>query len=248
MRHYEIVLLVHPDQSEEVGGIVSRLKASIERDGGIIHRLEDWGRRQLTYPIAKVHKAHYVLINVEVSSEALSNLRDALKYNDAIIRNLMLARSEAETERSKLYEEELAAQKAEEDRERRRKQELEERQRAREEAAKAADAANGETEAAEEEKSEASGQDTEEAVAEADTPAEPEAETQEAETTEVAATAEEGTAAETTKESASEVVEETKAEVAEEPTAESGKEEAETNVEAEPVAAEAADATEEKKD
>jgi small subunit ribosomal protein S6 len=90
MRHYEIVFMVHPDQSEQVAGMIERYTAAINKDGGTVHRLEDWGRRQLAYPINKIHKAHYVLMNVETSQEALEELTTNFKYNDAVIRNLVI--------------------------------------------------------------------------------------------------------------------------------------------------------------
>ena len=113
MRHYEIVFLVHPDQSEQVGGMVERYTKAIEEDGGKIHRLEDWGRRQLAYAINNVHKAHYVLMNVECSAKALAELEDNFRYNDAVIRNLVMRRDEAVTEQSEML-------KAEENRSERR--------------------------------------------------------------------------------------------------------------------------------
>ena len=102
MRHYEIVFLVHPDQSEQVPAMVERYRATIEGNGGSIHRLEDWGRRQLAYPIQKVHKAHYVLMNIECDQAALDELTSAFRFNDAVLRNLVIARSEAITEQSLL--------------------------------------------------------------------------------------------------------------------------------------------------
>ena len=102
MRHYEIVFLVHPDQSEQVGGMVERYTKTIEEDGGKIHRLEDWGRRQLAYAIDNVHKAHYVLMNVECSGAALAELEDNFRYNDAVIRNLVIRRDAAVTEQSEM--------------------------------------------------------------------------------------------------------------------------------------------------
>lgn len=102
MRHYEIVFLVHPDQSEQVGGMVERYTKTIEEDGGKVHRLEDWGRRQLAYAIDNVHKAHYVLMNVECSGAALAELEDNFRYNDAVIRNLVIRRDEAVTEQSEM--------------------------------------------------------------------------------------------------------------------------------------------------
>ena len=98
MRHYEIVFLVHPDQSEQVPGMVERYTNLITEDGGKVHRLEDWGRRQLAYPINKIHKAHYVLMNIECSDSVLSELNDTFRYNDAIIRNLVIRRKEAVTD------------------------------------------------------------------------------------------------------------------------------------------------------
>ncbi len=100
MRHYEIVFLVHPDQSEQVPAMIERYRATVESRGGKIHRLEDWGRRQLAYPIHKVHKAHYVLMNIEADQEALDELVSAFRFNDAVIRNLVIRRDEAITEPS----------------------------------------------------------------------------------------------------------------------------------------------------
>jgi small subunit ribosomal protein S6 len=100
VRHYEIVFLVHPDQSEQVPAMIDRYRAIVESDGGKVHRLEDWGRRQLAYPIAKVHKAHYVLMNVETGQEALNELKSAFRFNDAVIRDMVLTRKEAVTEPS----------------------------------------------------------------------------------------------------------------------------------------------------
>ena len=102
MRHYEIVFLVHPDQSEQVPAMIERYRATIEADGGKIHRLEDWGRRQLAYPIQKLHKAHYVLMNIECTQAALDELTSAFRFNDAVLRNLVIAREEAITEPSPL--------------------------------------------------------------------------------------------------------------------------------------------------
>ena len=102
MRHYEIVFLVHPDQSEQVRAMVDRYRTMIESGGGVIHRLEDWGRRQLAYPINKVHKAHYVLMNIECSAQILNELTNAFRFNDAVIRNLVIKRDEAITELSLL--------------------------------------------------------------------------------------------------------------------------------------------------
>lgn len=98
MRHYEIVFLVHPDQSEQVPAMIERYTNLITEDGGQVHRLEDWGRRQLAYPINKIHKAHYVLMNIECSDSVLAELNDTFRYNDAIIRNLVIRRKGAVTE------------------------------------------------------------------------------------------------------------------------------------------------------
>ncbi len=102
MRHYEIVFMVHPDQSDQVQAMIDRYRALIEEDGGKIHRLEDWGRRQLAYPISKVHKAHYVLMNVECSQPVLEEMQSAFRFNDAVIRNLIIQRDGPETEPSPL--------------------------------------------------------------------------------------------------------------------------------------------------
>ncbi|HCP6201809.1 TPA: 30S ribosomal protein S6 [Pseudomonas aeruginosa] len=118
MRHYEIVFLVHPDQSEQVGGMVERYTKAIEEDGGKIHRLEDWGRRQLAYAINNVHKAHYVLMNVECSAKALAELEDNFRYNDAAIRNLVMRRDEAVTEQSEMLKAEESRNERRERRER----------------------------------------------------------------------------------------------------------------------------------
>ena len=102
MRHYEVVFLVHPDQSEQVPAMLERYKGVISADGGKIHRLEDWGRRQLAHTINKVHKAHYVLMNIECSQAALDELLNLFKFNDAVLRNLVIKRDEAVTEPSPL--------------------------------------------------------------------------------------------------------------------------------------------------
>ncbi len=102
MRHYEVVFLVHPDQSEQVPQMVERYRGMIEEEGGAIHRLEDWGRRQLAYPIQKLHKAHYVLLNIECTQHILEELQSAFRFNDAVLRNLIIQRDEAVTEPSLL--------------------------------------------------------------------------------------------------------------------------------------------------
>ena len=114
MRHYELVLLVHPDQSDQVVGMVERYINLVKEQGGAIHRLEDWGRRQLAYPINKVHKAHYVLLNIEAGQQTLDELEELFRYNDAIIRSLVIRRDEAITEESPLAKsaEEKRARKA----------------------------------------------------------------------------------------------------------------------------------------
>ena len=114
MRHYELVLLVHPDQSDQVVGMVERYIKLVQDNNGTIHRLEDWGRRQLAYPINKVHKAHYVLLNIEAGQQTLDELEELFRYNDAIIRSLVIRRDEAITDESPLAKsaEEKRARKA----------------------------------------------------------------------------------------------------------------------------------------
>ncbi|HEY3859199.1 MAG TPA: 30S ribosomal protein S6 [Gammaproteobacteria bacterium] len=102
MRHYEIVFLVHPDQSEQVPAMVERYRSMIETAGGKVHRHEDWGRRQLAYPIAKVHKAHYVLLNIECGQATLNELISMFRFNDAVLRHMVVRREEAVTEPSAL--------------------------------------------------------------------------------------------------------------------------------------------------
>ncbi|WP_447753787.1 30S ribosomal protein S6 [Pseudomonas nicosulfuronedens] len=118
MRHYEIVFLVHPDQSEQVGGMVERYTKAIEEDGGKVHRLEDWGRRQLAYAINNVHKAHYVLMNVECTAKALAEMEDNFRYNDAVIRNMVIRRDEAVTGQSEMLKAEESRNERRERRER----------------------------------------------------------------------------------------------------------------------------------
>ena len=100
MRHYEIVFLVHPDQSEQVPAMIERYKSAIEAGNGKIHRLEDWGRRQLAYPIQNLVKAHYVLINIEAEQAVLDELVDGFRFNDAVLRHLVMRRDDAVTEQS----------------------------------------------------------------------------------------------------------------------------------------------------
>ena len=100
MRHYEIVFLVHPDQSEQVPGMIERYSNTITQGGGSIHRVEDWGRRQLAFPISKIHKAHYVLLNIECSKEVLEEINTAFRFNDAVLRNLVMSRKRPDIEES----------------------------------------------------------------------------------------------------------------------------------------------------
>ena len=113
MRHYEIVFIVHPDQSEQVPAMIERYRTMVtgpkgSTPGGLIHRLEDWGRRQLAYPIQKVHKAHYVLMNIECDQETLGELEHAFKFNDAVLRHLIVATTEAKVAPSPMMKEEKA--------------------------------------------------------------------------------------------------------------------------------------------
>ncbi len=122
MRHYEIVFLVHPDQSEQVPAMIERYRGMIEAGGGKIHREEDWGRRQLAYPIQKLHKAHYVLMNIECDRAVLEELESAFRFNDAVLRNLIMNKSAPATEASF-----MAKAKEEEDREKHSSRRSEER-------------------------------------------------------------------------------------------------------------------------
>ena len=106
MRHYEIVFIVHPDQSEQVSGMIERYRQMVTSRGGHIHRLEDWGRRQLVFPIQKVHKAHYVLMNIECDQPTLDELEHAYKFNDAVLRHLIVNMTRAVTEPSPMMKEE----------------------------------------------------------------------------------------------------------------------------------------------
>lgn len=100
MRHYEVVLIVHPDQSDQVVGMVERYIKLVQDNNGMIHRLEDWGRRQLAYPILDLHKAHYVLMNVEAKAETIEELETAFRFNDAVLRNMVMRTKVAVTEAS----------------------------------------------------------------------------------------------------------------------------------------------------
>ena len=108
MRHYEIIFIVHPDQSEQVPAMIERYKGMVTARNGRIHRLEDWGRRQLAFPIQKVHKAHYVLMNVECDKEALGEMEHAFRFNDAVLRHLVVQREEAVVEPSPMLKQERA--------------------------------------------------------------------------------------------------------------------------------------------
>jgi small subunit ribosomal protein S6 len=113
MRHYEIVFMVHPDQSEQVPSMIEKYKGILETDGGKIHRLEDWGRRQLAYPIEKLHKAHYVLVNAEATAEAVEELETAFRFNDIILRNMIMRTKAAVTEQSPMAKEERREERKE---------------------------------------------------------------------------------------------------------------------------------------
>lgn len=106
MRHYEIVFIVHPDQSEQVPAMVERYKTLVTENNGTIHRLEDWGRRQLAYPINKIHKAHYVLMNIETTPAVIEELETAFRFNDAVLRHLTIQTKHAVTEASPMMKEE----------------------------------------------------------------------------------------------------------------------------------------------
>ena len=112
MRHYEIVVMVHPDQSDQVPSMLKRYQTMIEEGGGVMHRLEDWGRRQLAYPINKIHKAHYVLLNIECNQAALDELTTGFRFNDAIIRNLVMRLDGPVTTPSLLVKSEAARSEA----------------------------------------------------------------------------------------------------------------------------------------
>ena len=119
MRHYEVVFLVHPDQSEQVPSMVERYAASVAAGNGTVHRSEDWGRRQLAYPINKIHKAHYILMNIECGQEVLDELNSPFRYNDAVIRSMVIRRNEAITAESPIMKLENADKADKEARERR---------------------------------------------------------------------------------------------------------------------------------
>jgi small subunit ribosomal protein S6 len=143
MRHYEVVFLVHPDQSEQVPGMIERYTQLMADSGGNVHRIEDWGRRQLAYPINKIHKAHYVMMNIECGGEALEELSTLFRYNDAVLRNLVIKRKEAVTEESLILKQERESKE--------RKARIEHKRKEEEAAAAAAAAAAAEEEAPAEE-------------------------------------------------------------------------------------------------
>ena len=111
MRHYEVVFLVHPDQSEQVSGMIERYRSLIEVDGGKIHRLEDWGRRQLAYPIQKIHKAHYIMMNIECDQTALDELDSAFRFNDAVLRSMFIKTKAAVVEPSIIMKEKAESER-----------------------------------------------------------------------------------------------------------------------------------------
>ena len=155
MRHYEIVFLVHPDQSEQVPAMVERYQGMVTGSGGAVHRTEDWGRRQLAHPINKIHKAHYVLLNVECDDEVLEEIKGAFRFNDAVLRHMVLSRKKAITEASPMAvavaEEKAKEKEAQQRRDAKAAAEAAMRSDAEEEASKAAsdEVASGETAAEE---------------------------------------------------------------------------------------------------
>src|SRR5210317_1599656 len=176
MRHYEIVFLVHPDQSEQVPAMVEKYQGMVTEAGGQVHRSEDWGRRQLAHPINKIHKAHYALLNVECPFDVISEIKSAFKFNDAVLRHMVLARDEAVTEASPMAVA-VAEEKA-------REKEAQERR----EAKAAAEAAyRGEKEASEKEASEKEASEKDVSETEASEKEAPEQEAPEKEASEQAA-------------------------------------------------------------
>ncbi|MBT8146781.1 MAG: 30S ribosomal protein S6 [Gammaproteobacteria bacterium] len=155
MRHYEVVFLVHPDQSDQVPGMIEKYTQLISESGGKVHRLEDWGRRQLAYPINKIHKAHYVLMNIECGQEVLDELSTLFRFNDAVLRNLVIKMKEAVTGESLILKQERESKE--------RKQRAEQRRKVEEDAAVAAEAKRSAAKEAEE----AEASDSEPEVAEA---------------------------------------------------------------------------------
>ena len=147
MRHYEIVFLVHPDQSEQVPGMVERYSNTVTTDGGAVHRVEDWGRRQLAYSINKIHKAHYILMNIECSEAALEELTTNFRYNDAVLRNMVIRTDEAITEESPI----MKAEKESRERKNRQERRAAEAEESASEEASSEASANENTEAGNEE-------------------------------------------------------------------------------------------------
>jgi small subunit ribosomal protein S6 len=168
MRHYEIVFLVHPDQSEQVPAMVERYQGMVTASGGTVHRSEDWGRRQLAHPINKVHKAHYVLMNVECNHDVIDEITSAFRFNDAVLRNLVINRKDAVTAASPM------AVAVEEEKVRERESQRRRDAKAAAESAMAAESGEGESEssddepAAESRKDEAMDEDTTDAEADGD--------------------------------------------------------------------------------
>ncbi len=149
MRHYEIVFMVHPDQSDQVPEMIERYQQLVTDSGGVVHRLEDWGRRQMAYPINKIHKAHYILLNVECNSDVLGEIESLFRFNDAVLRNLIIKRKSAVTEESTIQKAENENRERRARSEQRRKQEEEqalERESAKDVAEEAAEEAAKETE------------------------------------------------------------------------------------------------------
>lgn len=157
MRHYEVVFLVHPDQSEQVPGMIEKYSQLVTESGGKVHRLEDWGRRQLAYPINKIHKAHYVLLNIECGQEVLDELSTLFRYNDAVLRNIIMKMREAVTGESLILKQERESKE--------RKARAEQRRKLEEQAA-AEQAENDDSDA--EEQSEIELEDIEESVEESE--------------------------------------------------------------------------------
>ena len=178
MRHYEIVFLVHPDQSEQVPAMVERYQGMVTESGGTVHRSEDWGRRQLAHPINKIHKAHYALLNIECDFAVIEEIKSAFKFNDAVLRNLIISREEAVTEASPMAiavaEEKAKEKEAQQRREAKAvaeaamRSEAAEKEKARERAAEEAPAEEAPAEKAPAEKAAADADTDEEAASEAE--------------------------------------------------------------------------------
>ena len=166
MRHYEVVFLVHPDQSDQVSGMIEKYSQLVSESGGKMHRLEDWGRRQLAYPINKIHKAHYVLMNIECDQATLDEITTLFRYNDAVIRNLVIKTKEAVTEESLILKQERESKERRARAEQRRKMEEQAAAAAEQAAADKAEAkAEAEAEEASDEADSSESADSEPAVA-----------------------------------------------------------------------------------